>query len=73
MLAIQVGEGYNNFWITSPEIEKENKLPKPQHLIISADYRSAGATLSLPLWYCTVQQLTCYRLPPDFAVLYEVR
>ncbi len=23
MLAIQVGEGYNNFWITSPETAKE--------------------------------------------------
>jgi segregation and condensation protein A len=26
MLAIQVGEGYNNFWITSPETAKEEQL-----------------------------------------------
>jgi segregation and condensation protein A len=31
MLAIQVGEGYNNFWITSPETAKEEReLPSAE-------------------------------------------
>jgi segregation and condensation protein A len=29
MLAIQVGEGYNNFWITSPEMAKEEHPAEP--------------------------------------------